>query len=570
MSRGCSAALCSSALALAVAAPLAAQAQSTDAAQTELLSVSSNEADTVWLPAGEGPYRTPAATAGLRFFAPAVRPGARPTPAVAGREYPRLGLLATAPGHLDLELGRGIVSIDAVEARLLDDRGQSIEPARSHAAFSRTLPSELGALPGPDRDAFELLLVAPAGAQLDRLELLSRSGSGVPLDVLPRLLALPAACPSGVAPELVCRRTPPLRSVADALDRNHPAAQGRSIRAELGGSLQVSVAGRKLLELPVGGPRQTRVGPIERLRARLRVFVMRSALAADDAGSKAAMQLELATAAALWGQCGIDFEAEVKMVDPPPTRLVTVGCGFGQPASGGALELRSGQSRVRLETRAGELPISVALRLAAELKRLGRQAQVFENQRTNDESAATADLLLSGRPFDTALAPLSSDPTLPLCLGQVELSDGLTHFRDGDAFAGTVEERALLRAFDDADPRSIEVLVVPSFARSERIGESFIASPGSSLSNAVIIDRWAIRAGARSFAFAHELGHVLLAMPGHPDDYGVDQSWSLMDADVADPTIFGPRRLSVADCERAVTQSGPSSPIPLLRPIPLR
>jgi hypothetical protein len=195
---------------------------------------------------------------------------------------------------------------------------------------------------------------------------------------------------------------------------------------------------------------------------------------------------------------------------------------------------------------------------------------VFENQRTGDESAATADLWLDGRPFDSQSGSLSSDPTMPLCLGQVDLSDGLTHFRDGDAFAGTVEERALLRAFDDADPSTIEVLVVPSFARSERIGESFIASPGSSLSNAVIIDRWAVRAGARSFAFAHELGHVLLAMPGHPDDYGIDQSWSLMDADVADPTIFGPRRLSVADCERALIQSGPASPSALLRRVPLR
>jgi hypothetical protein len=149
------------------------------------------------------------------------------------------------------------------------------------------------------------------------------------------------------------------------------------------------------------------------------------------------------------------------------------------------------------------------------------------------------------------------------------LSDGLSHFGDIDAFVGTVEERALLRAFDDGDASTIEVLVVPSFARSERIGESFIQSPGSSLSSAVIIDRQAIRAGARSFALAHELGHVLLAMPGHPDDFGVDQSWSLMDADVADATIFGPRRLSVSDCERAVTQSGPDALVPLLTRVPL-
>ncbi len=456
-----------------------------------------------------------------------------------------------------------------IEIRALDYRGQALDPERSHASFSRTLPSELGGLPGPDRDALELLLVAPPAASVDSVELSSLSASGKLLDILPRLRAAPVTCPGGVAPASVCRRTAPIRAVFDSLDRNHPAAQQRTVIAELGGTLEASVGGKRLLSLRVGGPRETRFGPIERLRARLRVFVLRSALASDDANSRLVMQRELATAAGLWGQCGIDFEATVQLVDPPPPRLLTVGCGFGQPASGGSLRVGSGRDVVRLETSPGELPISVALRLSAELERRGRRAAVFENERTSDESAATADLWLSGRPFDPQAEPLSNDPTMPVCLGQVDLSDGLNHFRDGDAFAGTVEERALLRAFDDADPRTIEVLVVPSFARSERIGESFIASPGSSLSNAVIIDRWAVRAGARSFAFAHELGHVLLAMPGHPDDFGIDQSWSLMDADVADATIFGPRRLSVADCERAITQSGPGNAAPLLRSVPL-
>jgi hypothetical protein len=85
----------------------------------------------------------------------------------------------------------------------------------------------------------------------------------------------------------------------------------------------------------------------------------------------------------------------------------------------------------------------------------------------------------------------------------------------------------------------------------------------------VILDRAGIRAGARSYALAHELGHILLDMPGHPDDYGVDQPTLLMDADAADPTIFGPRRLSVSECERAITQSGPSAPTPLLAEWPL-
>ena len=112
--------------------------------------------------------------------------------------------------------------------------------------------------------------------------------------------------------------------------------------------------------------------------------------------------------------------------------------------------------------------------------------------------------------------------------------------------------------------------MVPELGGGGRIGESFIVSPGSSLPNSVIIDRSAISAGARSFALAHELGHLFLSMPGHPDDFGVDKSWSLMDADVADGSLFGPRRLSIADCERMLTQTGPAGLTPLLEAVPLR
>jgi hypothetical protein len=42
-----------------------------------------------------------------------------------------------------------------------------------------------------------------------------------------------------------------------------------------------------------------------------------------------------------------------------------------------------------------------------------------------------------------------------------------------------------------------------------------------------------------------------------------------MDADAADPSIFGPRRLSLEECERAVRQSGPQTAIPLLTTWPL-
>jgi len=149
------------------------------------------------------------------------------------------------------------------------------------------------------------------------------------------------------------------------------------------------------------------------------------------------------------------------------------------------------------------------------------------------------------------------------------LANGLSHFVEVDAAAVTVEERALIKAFDDGDPSTIEVLIVPSFDQSGRIGESFIDDDGAGIQNTVIIDRAALRAGPRSSALAHEIGHILLDMPGHPDDYGVDQSSSLMDSDASDASVFGPRRLSLAECERAVLESGPGARIPLLHPWPI-
>lgn len=170
---------------------------------------------------------------------------------------------------------------------------------------------------------------------------------------------------------------------------------------------------------------------------------------------------------------------------------------------------------------------------------------------------------------EVAKATASNDPTLIVRVGRVDLADGLQHFGDMDSMAGTLEERALLKAFDDGDPTTLEIFVVPAFASGGRIGESFIASDLSSLRNVVILDRAGLRARRSSLTLAHELGHVLLNMPGHPDDFGVDTPTMLMDSDAADASAFGPRRLSLEDCARAVRESGPRARTPLLKPWPI-
>jgi hypothetical protein len=151
----------------------------------------------------------------------------------------------------------------------------------------------------------------------------------------------------------------------------------------------------------------------------------------------------------------------------------------------------------------------------------------------------------------------------------VDLSDGLQHFGDMDSVAGTTEERTLLKGIDDLDPRTIDVVVVPLFAGGGRIGESFIASDLSSVRNAVILDRAGIRARRSSLTLAHELGHVLMDLPGHPDDYGVDTPTQLMDSDGSDASPFGPRRLTLEECARVVRQAGPRARVPLLTDWPI-
>src|SRR5581483_8668985 len=75
--------------------------------------------------------------------------------------------------------------------------------------------------------------------------------------------------------------------------------------------------------------------------------------------------------------------------------------------------------------------------------------------------------------------PLSTDRTLGVCIGDAELDDGLNHFDDLDAVSGTLEERALVKAYQDEDPATVDVFIVPSFSKTGRIGESFIDTDGS-------------------------------------------------------------------------------------------
>jgi hypothetical protein len=245
------------------------------------------------------------------------------------------------------------------------------------------------------------------------------------------------------------------------------------------------------------------------------------------------------------------------------------------PSRGGEIRVRIEGHDVRVDLKARMTPRAAARAAARAIEQAGFVARISENARIEPGADRTADVLVRRRDgqFVSIELPLdgriSTDATMTACIGGVDLSDGLDHFVDVDAPAGTVEERALVKAFDDGDPSTIKVFMIPAFAGGGRIGESFIYADRSSVRNVVIEDRAGVRADRASFALAHELGHILLDMPGHPDDYGVDLPTLLMDSDAADPSAFGPRRITINECARAFRQSGPRAPVPLLSVWPL-
>ncbi|HEU5076801.1 MAG TPA: hypothetical protein VFU02_21575 [Polyangiaceae bacterium] len=499
-----------------------------------------------------------------------------------------LGLQGVSVGESRLRFSKGDVSVQVLELAAYDTRDERVDLATSHASVSRVVPSLLasdaGAREEQDPDALYWMVTGDPAYLPDRVSLTSTGAAGAALDALNNVSLTAVNCFAGL-PEHQCRRTPAIRAVGDPVDRQHPAVRATSLLAEVGGRIAVQIDGREVLSIRVGGPRQTALGPIERLRSTVKTHIVRASaggsppVGGTEAGAVKLLGEELQIASGLWGQCGVHFglpsEVEINVVDPPPPFLLGVGCDLGLPASGGELRFRVDGQVIRVPTKRLDTPSVVAERARVQLAAAGFRAVVSANAKIARGALRTADVLVYGPKGEPARIervpdhPLSSDATLAACIGDVDLSDGLTHFSDYDAAAGTLEERTLIKAFDDGDPTTIELFVIPSFARSGRIGESFIYADGASVRNAVIVDRAGIRAGARSHTLAHEIGHILLDMPGHPDDYGVDMPSTLMDADAADATIFGPRRLSIAECERALRQSGPGTPAPLLTPWPL-
>ena len=497
-------------------------------------------------------------------------------------------LQALAPGRHVVDLSVLRAEVRAVQIVAIDGAGRRVDMATSQASFQRTPPDRLDSVAQrtDDPDALRYMVVGSEPDLPDHVRIESRTEDGKLVDELRRAKLVDVACPSGTASGLKCRSTWPIRVVGDVIDQGHPLVVDRSVRGALGGGLTIH-AGSVAQQIRVGGPRRTKHGPMRRFRGELRLTVVRTwpggdaSLESRDAAAVAKAREQLEGTNTLWQQCGVGFgdpdKATVRVVDPPPPYLVAVGCDLGLPSSGGRIGLMIDDKDVSIEIPAGLTPAQAARRLARAMEQHDLKVVRSSNSRIGPGTYPVVDLLVyrgKDRPAQLSVpggGPASTDPTLPVCIGRVDLAQGLKHFLDVDSMAGTVYERTLLKWVDDRDPSTVDAVFIPAFGGGGgRIGESFIGTDRSSLRNLVLVDRAGVAASSASHTLAHEVGHVLLDVPGHPDDYGVDEPTLLMDSDAANPSAFGPRRLTVEECERMWRQSGPNAPVELLHAWPLR
>lgn len=455
-----------------------------------------------------------------------------------------------------------------------DVRAAPIAQASAYLSFSRALPE---ASPEGDPDGFRLTVRGKPSGPVDVVSLDPRG------NVVGRLTNVAIDAPCAVSGPR-CRRSRPLRLVVDSVDGNHPSSIGRSLVAEVGGLVVLARDGKKITSIRVGGPRGVVPEPYS---VKIRATLFRAdksgkpSLFTNEVEAIAEVRKDLADARALWGQCGIAIDArgsDVRVASPPLPSLVAFGNDVGAPSSGGTVRVLVEGKKLAVDIPRGRSPLEAAQLFARAIEGAGFVAEVSRNARILPGAIGSADVRIARRGAPgvavkvEADATLSNDPTLAVAIGVVDLSDGLTHFGDMDSPAGTLEERALVKSLDDLgkgdlDGRVVSVVYVPYFAGGGRIGESFIHGDGSSVRNVILIDRSGVRSRASSHAIAHELGHVLLDVPGHPDDFGKDTPHLLMDSDASDASAYGPRRLTNDECLRVIRESGPRAKAPLLEPL---
>ena len=482
------------------------------------------------------------------------------------------------------------INIQTVELALLDAHDRPLDPARNALALSHHVTNDHSLPRGNTFDAqsadpedirVQILDAAAQGMRVNaRLEAVSADGGQVHSS-----LALTLSRPG---PELPFRSRF-IRLVGDEVDANAHGVAGQALRVALRDQVRIvyqTSLGELRQMMRVGRPGDES-GPRAARQATLRVTVLRAyaggppVIGTDELSALRIVRDEIAIANEIWLQCLITFgrpsETAVSIVDPPGPTLIAVADGDGLPARGGSIRFRiDGDPLGPIETTPDALPQDTAVRIAQAVRAAGFGAEVTVNPPAVFGTGSSADVLVRRRDGGFARieaiegVPLTTDPQQRLSIGSVDLGDGLEEFDNMTAQSGTLEERTLVKALSDDDPSSIELFIVNRFTHGTRQGEAFIASSAGPITNSVVLDRNGLRQRQTAWTLAHEIGHVLLDQPLHPDNVGADVPMLLMDSDNNRGTVNGPKRLLPNDCLRVRYESSVRAAPPLLAPYDAR
>jgi hypothetical protein len=512
-----------------------------------------------------------------------------PTPIYLQATRPSLGghpvaLLVTRAGDT-LRL-----PVQTVELSLLDGANRPLSAARDGLSVSHRITND-SSLPrstdydaqstDPDNIRVQILDAAAQGKRLNvRLEAVSSDGSRVRSTV-----DLSMARPGAGMPF----RSRFIRLVGDTVDLQARGVAGQVLQVALRDRVRIAYEtplGHVQQMLRVGRPGDEN-GPKAARQAVLRVVVLRTqpggppVIGADDMAALRIVREELLLANEIWLQCNLTFgppaETSVAIVDPPGPTLIAVSDGDGLPARGGSIRFRvDARNLGPIETVRGAAAQDTALRIAQTLRTAGFDSAVTLNPPAVFGAGSSADVLVRHRDGSFVRieaiegVPITTDKQQRISIGSVELGDGLEEFDNMTAQAGTLEERTLIKALSDDDPSSIDLFIINRFTHGTRQGEAFIAASAGPITNSVVLDRNGLRQRQTAWTMAHELGHVLLNQPLHPDNVGADMPMLLMDSDNNRGTVNGPKRLLLSDCLRARYEAGARAVPPLLKPYDAR
>lgn len=473
--------------------------------------------------------------------------------------------------------------LHAVELSFLDAQNRPLRAANNGLAISQRVTSD-ASLPRSTEHG-----VTSRDARNIRVQIIDSSATGKRIEARLESVGETGQLRHALGLTLMRQDTSqPFRSrfvrlVGDHVDRDARGVAGQALLVALRDTVRVvyTTGGRTLQQAMRVSRPGDEPSAIAARRAALRVFVLRAAkgsppvIGTDDASALQLIRDEVESANEIWLQCNITFgapsEAAVEIADPPDHGFIAVANRDGLPARGGAIQLRAdGKMLPPIIVPTGSSPADTALRIAEVLRAHGLSPQVTINPRTAFGALPSADVVVRRRNGELALIdaapgfPLSTDPQQRIELGVVDLGDGIEEFDNMTATSGTLEERMLIKTLADDDPSTIDLFVINRFTHGTRQGEAFIEASSGAIGNAVILDRTGLRHRETAWTMAHEIGHVLLNQPLHPDNVGRDRPWLLMDSDNNRGTVNGPKRLTPEECSQARDVAG--TPVDLLKP----